>query len=304
MLLAAMTGMARAVPLRTGYRIADGLSAIHHAVSPKRRAAVIENLGILGVTDATGTAPSVFRHYGRTMFEFLRGPSLPDVPVRIEGWAHIEAARARGRGVILAGSHTGNWTAAGSAISDRGVRMHAVAAIQLNERWTPALRERQRAAGVRILPPSVSSWRSLPKALAANDAVGLFVDGDVFTGGVSVDVCGRSVRVPAGPAKLAARTGAALVPTWALRDPDGALRVVFGPEVPLATPEGSTPGHPASPDVIRETTHNVVQAVFEGIRRHPEQWVIFRRFFVPESAPPKRGAPAAAASLPSAGGVA
>lgn len=270
MLLAAVTGMARAVPLSLGYRFADACSAVHRWVAPGRRRAVDRNLRVLGAPDLDRAVRGVFRNFGRTTFEYLRGPHVPEIDVEFEGLDHLDAALARGRGVIFAVAHTGNWGHAGSILSRR-VLISAVANIQLHRRWTPELRRRQEQVGIRILPPGVTSWRELPRILARNEAVALLVDGDVFQGGARLEVDGYRVRFPTGPAKLALRTGAALLPAWAIRRENGSIRLRFEPEV-------STDGSPGS---VQTATRKLLESLMEHLRSHPDQWVLFRPFFEP-----------------------
>ena len=189
----------------------------------------------------------------------------------MDGWEHVESARADGRGAILTLPHTGNWELGGAAVARQGVPLHAVAGIQLNRAWTPALRERQERDGIRILPPSLSSWRSLPALLARNELVALLVDGDVFRGGLSLRACGRSVRFPSGPAKLALRTGARIVPCHVTRETDGRHCVAFSAALPV--PEG--------PDAVRRLSEAVMAEAVAGIRSDPGQWLLFRPFFAP-----------------------
>ena len=265
LLLAAVTGVCRTLPLATGYRLADLASRIHLGCCPARRRAVEENLRLLLGGPALRHVPAVFRNYGRFVFEWLRGPE--GVACHFRGWERLEAARARGRGVILAVPHTGNFEIAGSsAARDAGLPIHAVAGIQLRERWTNELRRRQAEVGLPILPPGFASWRRLPGLLAANEVVALLVDGDLFRGGLVVDAFGAKTAFPRGPAKLCERTGAALLPAYALRRPDGAHEARFLEEIPVASLG------------VDGATTRLAETLAEVLREHPEQWMIFRPF--------------------------
>jgi phosphatidylinositol dimannoside acyltransferase len=286
-LLAAVTGMARAVPLETGYRFADACSGIHRWASPSRRRAVEDNLRALGVDDPSAHTRAVYRNFGRSLFEFLRGPYLPEIPVRFEGFGHLRTALAKGRGAIVAAPHTGNWGQAAAEVTRLGHPVAAVAGIQLSRAWTPALRKRQRDGGIFILPPTIASWRAMPRLLLEEQHVlALLVDGDVFSGGLACDVDGRPVRFPTGPAKLAIRTGAPLLTGWVLRDPDGGACVGFGPEIEV---DAQRPGETA------RVTRELLDAQLAHLRRHPEQWLLFRRFFgdAPSPGVARHDAPAA-----------
>jgi KDO2-lipid IV(A) lauroyltransferase len=268
LLLAAVTGVCRTLPLETGYRLADLASGIHRRLSPRRRRAVEENLRVLLGTPAPRLVPQVFRSHGRFVFELLRGPERA-AACRFEGWERLAAARARGRGVVLAVPHTGNFEACGSAAARAGFPIHAVAGIQLTRRWTPELRRRQERAGLPILPPGAASARRLPRLLAEGEVVALLADGDVFAGGLLVDAFGAPTRFPLGPAKLCARTGAALLPAYALRMPDGGHVARFLPEIPVGELG------------VVEATERLARVLAGVLREYPEQWMIFRPLFAP-----------------------
>jgi len=288
-LLDGLTRLARTVPLPAGYRLADAASEIHLRASASRRRAVRDNLAALGVSDPAAVR-RVYRHFGRTLLEFLRGPYVPELPTRFEGWERLVAARARGRGVLAVMPHTGNWAQAGAVAARRGIPVAAVAAVQLRESWTPALRERQERDGVRILPPGVASWRAIPRLLAENRLVALLADGDVFRGALSCPTPEGTVLFPTGPARLALRTGAALLPAWSLREDDGTIRVAFGEEIAV---------DPSDPAAVERVTLEILARLLATLRAHPDQWLLFRRFF--DAAPARAGtarapAPTAAAA--------
>jgi KDO2-lipid IV(A) lauroyltransferase len=272
MLLSAVTAVARAVPLGTGYRIADWLSDGHRLLCRDRRRAVRGNLEILlgGTGDPHRATGEVFRNYGRFLFEFLRGPDVGEIPHRFERWEALEEALGRGRGVILAVLHTGNWEITGARLARAGVPVHAVAGVQLRRPWTRELGRRQEQAGIRILPPGLSSWRDLPRVLARNEALALLVDGDVHRRALPVALFGRPVRLPTGPARLAARTGAVLLPMYCRRHPDGSLSARFLEAVDV--PDDS-------PAAIRAATEEMGARLGKVLRDLAGQWLIFRSFF-------------------------
>jgi KDO2-lipid IV(A) lauroyltransferase len=282
--LSVLIQLSRLVPLEVGYRLADGISGWQVRLSPSRRAAVEANIRAVtgGTEDLETPTRAVFRNYTRFLFEFLRGPDIPEIPFRFERWDRLQTALARGRGVVLAIPHTGNWEIAGVRMAQKGLSIHAVAGTQLRRGWTEELRRRQASCGIRILPPSVESFRSFREILAANGVVVLLIDGNVTRGGLTVPFGPRRTSFPKGPARLAALTGAALLPAFGRRNADGSLSGEFLDEV--APVEDSSEG-------IRIAT-TLLAARFSGLlARHPDQWMIFRRFF-PGETDDERGAAA------------
>jgi len=277
LLLATITGLARALPLPIGHRAADLASEAHRWLAPARRRAVGENLDHLtGGRIPPGAVRQVFRNHGRSLLELLRGPEVSGPPARFEGWDHLETALGRGRGAVVCLPHTGSWQVSGAQVAGRGVPLSAVANTQLTRGWTPELRRRQEAAGIRILAPGVSSWRKMIRLLRRNEVLALLVDGDVFHGGIPVELAGRRVLFPAGPARLAGKTGAALLPAFGRRNEDGSLVFTFLAEV-AAGPEAAHDPAPAMREIARR---------LEGpLREDPGQWMIFRRFFAGSGSP-------------------
>src|SRR5713226_5202378 len=108
-----LTGLIAAVPLWLGYLLADLLTDLHFRLFPARRHAALANLAVT-MPRATRRerlhiARKMMRSYNQMLFEFFRLPHLGHDEllrsVEVVGREHLEAAVARGRGVILASSH-------------------------------------------------------------------------------------------------------------------------------------------------------------------------------------------------------
>jgi KDO2-lipid IV(A) lauroyltransferase len=158
-----------------------------------------------------------FASYARYWAETLRLPSLrPDqvlAGARYEGYEHLEAARAAGRGAILALPHLGGWEWCGSDLGLRGNPMNVVVE-ELEPadvfEWFVSLRER---LGMRVIPAGNGATAACAQALAGNQVLCLLAD-RIVGGATAVDVnfFGERTQLPAGPVTLALRTGAALLP--------------------------------------------------------------------------------------------
>ncbi len=278
--LAALCGLARALPLRAGTGLGGAVAAAHGRLSPGRKKSALQNLQLL-LPERSGhdrIAEEAIRHYGRFLVELLRGPDDPRARFEGHGLHLLDAALARGKGVVLAIPHMGNWEIAGAALAARGAPVTSVAGVQLRPSWTRAIRLERRRAGLHIVDASAQGLRALGDALARNEIVALHVDGDRFRGGVPVSLRGQSVTLPGGPARLALRHGAALLFGVCTRRADGRHvgRVIR--EIPIA---------PDAPDAVRRATQDLARALEDAIRDHPEQWVVFRPLV-----PVRDGAPA------------
>jgi KDO2-lipid IV(A) lauroyltransferase len=130
----------------------------------------------------------------------------------IQGWEHIEAGLERGKGVIFALPHLGGWEWGGAWMALRGHRLLAVV-----ERIEPPqllewFKEQRADIGIDVVPLGPDVSRTVLQGLRDNRIVCLLCDRDIEGDGVEVEFFGERTTLPGGPATLALRTGATLVP--------------------------------------------------------------------------------------------
>jgi KDO2-lipid IV(A) lauroyltransferase len=172
----------------------------------------------------TTVEAAVLSHYGRD-----RLLSLCDAS---ETWHVLEAAHARGRGVILVAGHLGNWELAGAYLAARGLPMEAVARQQENPLFDAWLTRTRSRTGMRVIYDG-DAVRRVPRALRAGAAVALMMDqGAVGLASTWVPFFGRFAKTPRGPATFALRMQAPIVFVAPLREPDGRFTIRFE-EVPV-----------------------------------------------------------------------
>jgi KDO2-lipid IV(A) lauroyltransferase len=159
--------------------------------------------------------------YARYWREAFRLPTMDHAALgrqfedSVEGKERLADALAAGRGAILALPHSGNWDMAGVWLVQTHGGFSTVA-----ERLEPESLYRRFLAyreslGFEVLPLSGGArpaFELLRERLAANGLVCLMAERDLTRTGVQVDFFGEPTRMPAGPAKLAIDTGAALFP--------------------------------------------------------------------------------------------
>lgn len=272
-----LTALIAGMPAWLGYLLADAFTEIHFRFFPERRHGVLANLAIILPRASRGDrmkiARRMMRSYNRMMFEFFRLPHLSREDllgaVEVVGREHLESALARGRGVILASSHIGNWELAAVMIAQWGYTLHAVAGVQLNRWLSGAVRETKSELSIQTISPE-DGFRKLLRALEHNDPIALVVDGDIYRHGVEVELFGRPYSFPAGPGVLAQRTGALIICGYCERVSPGRFRIVM--EKPL---------DPASFPTTAALNQAVAGTVERHIREHIDQWCIFRPMFEP-----------------------
>ena len=271
-------------PLSLAHRLSRGYTGILDRALPRLRRVARRNLSMalpeLGEARHEQIIDGVFRSVARLLVTFARFPSIRRENlkrwIRAEGTEHVMAAFAAGRGVLFATAHLGNWELSAFAQALLKGPINVVAR-PLDNPWIDRMVEHRRAlSGNRVLLKQDSA-RAMLKALAANEAVGVLIDQNAaIETGVFVDFFGVPASANPGFAKLAAHTGAAVVPGFALwSEVERRYVLRFYPPARL------------SGDAARDT--QVLQSQLEAvIREYPDQWLwIHRRW---KTRPP--GAPA------------
>ena len=220
--------------------------------------------------DHDAASREVMRSYGRYFAEALwaRASRVPAMlaSTEVDGLEHILAARDAGTGMIFALPHMGNWEAAAPIAVSHGVPVVAVAEILPNRRITDWFTEMRGEFGIEIVLASgrLEVMRRLEEAISENKAVALLCDRDLKGKGVEVEFFGERTTLPPGPATLAVRTGAPLLPVGCYFQRDG-YKVVVRP--PLAVPE-----HHNKTDRVEELTQGLARELESLIETAPQQW--------------------------------
>jgi KDO2-lipid IV(A) lauroyltransferase len=221
--------------------------------------------------DARRAARRVFMHYGRYWAEvfWARPRRRAGILERttVANLYRLHEGVASGRGVILALPHIGNWEAAGLRASAENARVLAVAEELGNERivqWFIRLRNLMQI-DVLVARRGARVTAQLLKRLQDGGVVALPSDRDIKGRGIAVDFFGEKTTIPAGPAALAERTGAVLLPVGTYFA-EGA-RYEFVIEEPIEVADGET-----AEDRVAATAQRLTAAFETIIRRAPEQW--------------------------------
>jgi phosphatidylinositol dimannoside acyltransferase len=218
------------------------------------------------------------RSYARYWLETFRLPAMDHAAVarrvNATGVAGLDAAHAAGRGVVIALPHMGNWDIAGVWLTDHGMPFTTVV-----ERLRPeALYERfvayRESIGMEVIPVEggpTPAAEVLKARLRAGGTVCLVADRDLSGKGITVDFFGARTAMPAGPALLAATTGAALVPTAAWYDGDDwGLRL----HPPLAVDTA-----PRLRDRVSNTTQQLADIFAGDIAAHAVDWHMLQKMW-------------------------
>ena len=209
------------------------------------------------------------RSYARYWREAFRLPSMDHAALHarldgaVEGVSHLDAALAAGRGVVVVLPHTGNWDLAGVWLVGRCGEFSTVAERLRPEALYRRFEEYRRSLGFDVVPltgEAQSPTLRLARRLRSGGVVCLLADRDLTESGVTVDLFGAPARLPSGPARLAAATGAVLLPFGCWFAPDG-WGMRFHP--PVSVRGGSE---------VTGATQAVAGRFAADIAEHPEDW--------------------------------
>ena len=137
-----------------------------------------------------------------------------DARVSPEGVEHVSEALELGNGAIVVSAHLGNWDVVASwAARLRGFRVMAVTEALRPKRLMDLFTRHRRELGMSVvtLGDSSEALRKLRKHLEGNGVVAIVADRDLSGKGVKVEMFGRPLQLPAGPAYLSLATGAPIV---------------------------------------------------------------------------------------------
>lgn len=272
--------MALRLPVTISYKIASIIADIYYLLFPRDREAVIFNVSVVLGKRSTQReietcAKEIFRNFAKYLVEFFRFSKIDeqfiDRYVTIKGREYVDAALSRGHGVILLSAHLGNWELGGMLMSLLGYDVSAVVLPHDNSKINGFFEKQRMLGGIR--PINIGfSIRSCFDVLKSNRVLALLGDRDFTANGVAVNFFGRLARLPKGPAALSTKLGAAIVPSYLLRNGDGKFELIFYPPI---FPNNDN----ASVDTAEKLTERCAAVMEECVKKYPSQWYVFKKFW-------------------------
>jgi len=260
-------------PIALADRLARVYVRVLRLAVPRLRRVALRNLSFafpeLSAARQGAIVDEVFRSVARILVGFARFPSINRDTVgswiRTEGAEYFEEAIRRGRGVLFATAHLGNWELSAYAHAILTGPMNVVVRPLDNPLLDRLVERRRSLSGNRMLAKKDYA-RAIFKALAANQAVGVLIDQNVSADeGVFVDFFGVPACAATGFVRIAHRSGAAVIPGFALWMEDERRYVLrFYPPVPITG------------DAARDTgvLHRKLEQI---VREYPGQWLWIHR---------------------------
>jgi KDO2-lipid IV(A) lauroyltransferase len=269
-------GVVRLLPMPLVLAAGTILGRLFHAVDAAHRRLALANLAAAfparSQAERAAIAREMFSHFGRLLMVLLKfstmSPERMLARVEFEGEERVVAAHALNRGVLLFTGHFGYWEI--NALV-HALRLHpmAVLARPLDNPLLHDLLERVRGRTGNSVIYRKGALRRVFRTLAANQAVAMLIDQHIHTDAVLVDFFNRPAATTTALAALALRTGAPVIPVFALPLPGGRFRMVYEHAV--------EPPAADDPDAIRLFTQRCTDVLEMYVRRYPGLWLWMHR---------------------------
>ena len=247
-----------------------GLDRVHRRVAETNLATAFPKRS---AEDRQVITRAMFVHFGRLLLELLKFSTLDAAGMRarieFEGRDRAESAYAQGKGVLFVTGHFGFWEihAIGHGLELQPI---GVLARALDNPYLNTLLEHVRGRSGNFVIYRHGAVRKVLRALAAGQGVAMLIDQHMHSpDAIYVDFFERPAATTSMLAALALRTGAPVVPVFALPLPGGRYRLIYEHAVP--------PPDQDSPDAVREFTQRCTDVLEMYVRRHPSQWLWMHR---------------------------
>ena len=274
---ALVAGLARVLawlPESAAYALGEGAGRLAFRLDRRHRLVAIENLSRafperFSPSEIEALARRVFENLGRTVVDVARSDRLlggrEAGAMQVDGFERLLSARQRGKGVLVITAHLGPWELLPLFIARHYGPSHMVARPLDDPRLDDLLTRMRERGGNRVIRKR-DALQAVLQVLRRGETVGILIDQHISEKeGAVVPFFGRPASTATGPALIAVRSGAAVVPMVILREARGHYRVQIAPEVPIRR----------SGDLRADLAVNTARftaAIESFIRERPDQW--------------------------------
>lgn len=286
-LVLAVRSLVGVLPDRPGRGIGTLIGLFFYAADAAHRRLAVRQLRaafpLRSDAECRAIARATFAHFGRLLVALLKFSTLDAAGIRArveyEGDDRVRTALAGGKGALLFSGHFGYWELQGIA-HPLALPPMSVLARPLDDPYLHALLERTRRMTGNHVIYRRGAVRRILRALAADECVATMIDQHIQpVDAVMVEFFNRPAATTSALATLALRTGAPLIPVFALPLEGGRYRMIY--EHPVEPPPAD------SPDPVRELTQRCTDVLEMYVRRHPHLWLwMHRRWREADGGPP------------------
>lgn len=265
----------KVIPTRYLYDFACGIGVLGYTLVGKLRKIALDSLK---TAFGNEKSPEELREIARDCFVFLAKSAIelmflmdrPDLLKKRVDFAqeeNLKAALARGKGVILVSAHFGNFPLMMAKLSLEGYPVSGIMRPMHDERAEKFFLKKRDSMGVKTIysqPRSVCVQNTL-NTLRQNELVFIPIDQNFGTGGVFVNFFGKKAATATGPAVLARRTQAAILPCFIIRQKDDRHKIIFEPAIELAENANQK-------EAVIINIQRLTDVIERYIRNYPAEW--------------------------------
>ena len=273
------------VPMAGVRAFGRAMGRLVYVVDASHRRVALENLvdAFPGRTakERKAMARAMFAHFGGLLLELIKFGTYSReqmlAATETEGEERLHQAQARGRGILIFTGHFGYWELLAIAHALRMEPM-SVLARPLDNPYLHAVLEQVRTSTGNTVIYRQGAVRRMLRELAGGRVIGVLIDQHLHSpDAVYVGFFRRQAATTSALAALALRTGAPVIPVFALPLPHGRYRFIY--EHPVDPPRADTP------DAVREFTQRCTDVLEMYVRRYPDLWMWMHRRWRDRDAP-------------------
>ncbi|MFQ5645820.1 MAG: lysophospholipid acyltransferase family protein [bacterium] len=281
--LLGMRALARVLSRPSALRLGAVLGELGFWLTPRDRRICRKNLDSVFKNQKSGRekreiALGAYRNLGKSFFEVLQleryhAGNMKEL-VTLKGEEHYKKEFEAGRRVIFCTGHIGNWELLPFGLCVTGCH-GAVMARRVNnegiDRLTRRMREHYNVKTI-VRDPDIATTRKVIRQIKKpGELFGIVMDQDTKgVEGIFVDFLGKAAFTMTGPVSLALITGASLIPSFVIRQPDGHNVIEFHPAVRIRRTRDKAAD-------IRKYTAELNRIIGKVILSHPDQWIWMHR---------------------------
>jgi KDO2-lipid IV(A) lauroyltransferase len=253
------------------------LGCLFYVLDRRRRRIALENIAAAFPGRPPGERRAIVRgafgHFGRLLFAMLEFAALdPETMlarVEFEGEDRVRLAHAQNKGVLFVTGHFGFWEIQALVHALRLPPMAVLARPLDNQALNDLLEQIRTRTGNSVIYRQ-GTMRRVMRMLQAGHGVGVLIDQHILSrDAIYVDFFDRPAATTTAVAALAIRTGAPVVPLFALPLGGGRYRMIY--EHPVEPPAGEDAA------AVHEFTQRCTDVLEMYVRRHPQLWLWMHR---------------------------
>jgi len=269
------SAMIKIIPGRYQYKFANAIANLGYNFVAKQKKIALESLEIAFGTEKSPAerekiAKDCFIYMAKSAIELMSMMDKPELlkqRIDIVNKQYLDAALAKGNGVILVSAHFGNFPLLLGRLSLEGYTASGIMRPMRDLRVEKIFLEKRKKYNVKTIysQPRNTCVDTTIRTLRNNELVFIPIDQNFGTAGVFVNFFGRQAATATGPIIFAQRTKAALLPCFIVRQDDDTHKIIFEPELALEA-VGS------SEETIQLNIQRLTDIIEKYIRKYPAEW--------------------------------